>query len=163
MHKFYLQNEIKLTQLAATLAACIEKNLVIYVRGELGAGKTCFARGFIQALGHQGNVKSPTYTIVEEYSLLDHHIFHFDLYRLNDPEELEYLGIRDYKQTDAILLIEWPSRGENFIPLPDLDVDIEYYERGRRVQIRATSTRGEKNLQENKLLQTLRVFNEDNS
>ncbi|XOV80211.1 MAG: tRNA (adenosine(37)-N6)-threonylcarbamoyltransferase complex ATPase subunit type 1 TsaE [Aestuariibacter sp.] len=115
----------------------------IHLEGQLGAGKTCFSRGFIQQLGVSGSVKSPTYTLVEPYDIKQRKLFHFDLYRLADPEELEFLGIRDYLQENTISLIEWPTKGEGLLPLPDMKITIEFMEPGRNIVVEALSEKAQ--------------------
>lgn len=115
---------------------------VIYLHGELGAGKTAFARSLISQLGYSGHVKSPTYTLVESYELPKFVVHHFDLYRIFDPRELEFIGIHDYFQANTLCLIEWAERAENNLPLPDLILNLSWEGEGRVVEILGKSTLG---------------------
>lgn len=126
-------------RLGALLAADCPRPAVIFLEGDLGAGKTTLARGFLRALGQTGPVRSPTYTLLEPYELAAGPVFHLDLYRLADGEELAYLGLRDLAGDRAILLVEWPERGAGALPAPDLRVRIEHRAAGRRVTLEATS------------------------
>ncbi|HDZ10179.1 tRNA (adenosine(37)-N6)-threonylcarbamoyltransferase complex ATPase subunit type 1 TsaE [Pseudohongiella sp.] len=115
---------------------------IIYLCGDLGAGKTTLSRGLIRGLGYQGAVKSPTYTLVEPYEYFDFPLYHFDLYRLTDPEEVEFLGVDEYFAPPAVCLIEWPSRGRGFLPAPDLTLRLEIAGKGRRLVCETGSATG---------------------
>jgi len=118
---------------------CPNTAFSIHLQGELGAGKTTLTRGLLNGLGHQHHVKSPTYTLVEHYRLNERDIYHFDLYRLADPEELDYIGLDDYLDNKALCLIEWPEQGGNILPSPDLIISLQYQPAGRQVSITAVS------------------------
>lgn len=121
-------------RLADLLAEC---SALIYLSGDLGAGKTTLVRGLIRRLGHQGAVRSPTYTLVEPYDSIEPPVVHLDLYRLSDPEELEYLGLRDLLERRGLILVEWPERGRGVLPPADIELAIAHCDDRRRVRISA--------------------------
>lgn len=116
---------------------------VVALQGELGAGKTTLVRALLRAMGVAGTIRSPTYTLVEPYQVGERRVFHLDLYRLGDPEELEYLGVRDLDDDDALLLVEWPERAAGALPPVDLWLQLDYRGQGRQLQMRAQSPRGQ--------------------
>lgn len=141
---FTAADEAAMVALGAALGAVGEEGLIVFLNGGLGMGKTTFSRGFIQSHGHTGAVKSPTYTLVEPYCLGETEIFHFDLYRLGHPEELEFMGIRDYFGDKSVCLVEWPERGAGALPAADLVINIEKEGLGRVLNFDAASPRGER-------------------
>lgn len=140
---FYCEDETKLLEFGQSFALGLKNYLlqdsnhalVIYLNGELGAGKTTLTRSIVRGFGHQGNVKSPTYTLVEEYHLAPFNVYHFDLYRLADPEELEFMGIRDYFKPQTLCLLEWVSKGKGMIPEADFVIQIDYMNEGRQITV----------------------------
>ncbi|WP_460123403.1 tRNA (adenosine(37)-N6)-threonylcarbamoyltransferase complex ATPase subunit type 1 TsaE [Pseudomonas sp. H3_G09] len=139
----YLADEQAMSDFGARIARVTQGHGLIFLEGNLGMGKTTLSRGIIRGLGHVGAVKSPTFTLVEPYEIGDIRAFHFDLYRLVDPEELEFLGIRDYFEDDALCLIEWPDKGAGFLPKPDLTITIGPQDSGRSLKILSQGSRGE--------------------
>ena len=139
---WHAPDEDAMVACGAQLAAAVSPGAVIHLRGELGMGKTTLSRGFIRSLGHRGAVKSPTYTLVEPYEFGELTVYHFDLYRLGDPEELEFMGIRDYFDGRSLCIVEWPERGEGVLPPADLVINIEREESGRRLVISAETAAG---------------------
>jgi len=138
----FVADEAAMVMFGQQIAHATSGGEVIFLNGDLGMGKTTLSRGVLKGFGHQGSVKSPTYTLVEPYELGEVTVFHFDLYRLGDPEELEYLGIRDYFTDQSICLIEWPERGEGVLPLADLLLNITVEQRGRRINWQAQTEKG---------------------
>ena len=144
MFKRYLQDQAATEAFGGQLAAACTGGLLVYLHGQLGAGKTTLVRGFLRASGHSGPVKSPTYTLVEPYSTARGNIYHLDLYRLADAEELEWIGIRDLFEDESICLVEWPERGAGILPEADVHVYLQAEGSGRQVRVEAASPRGEK-------------------
>ncbi|MGR8930804.1 MAG: tRNA (adenosine(37)-N6)-threonylcarbamoyltransferase complex ATPase subunit type 1 TsaE [Gammaproteobacteria bacterium] len=121
--------------LGAALWQALPEKCIVFLYGELGAGKTTLVRGLLHAGGHRGSVKSPTYSLVEEYILTDRSVFHFDLYRLKDPEELEWMGMNDYLNQAALCCVEWPQMGAGYLPSADLELRLNHCDQERSVEI----------------------------
>lgn len=133
----FLPDEDALIALGAELAGRIEAGVVIELRGDLGAGKTTLSRGLIQGMGHRGAVKSPTYTLVEPYEHLTPPVYHFDLYRIVDPDELHYIGVDVYFNDESVCLIEWPEKAAGALPQADLCIRLEHDPKGRYLSYEA--------------------------
>ncbi len=132
---FFIVDEPAMIALGSKIGRTMHSGDVVLLKGELGAGKTTLTRGILQAFGWQGAVKSPTYTIVEPYEQLTVPIYHFDLYRLSDLDELEAMGYRDYLSVESIVLIEWPQRVPALAAMATLIIQIDYADAGRQVSI----------------------------
>lgn len=141
-----LADEAATLALGAQLAQILTSGSNIYLHGDLGAGKTTLVRGLLHAMGHQGKVKSPTYTLVEPYVLAGLNLYHFDLYRFIDPEEWEAAGFRDYFNPESICLVEWPEKAHGLLPAADLDIyiglSLSAQAAGRQVKISANTASG---------------------
>jgi len=139
---FKIDDEVAMIALGGDIADAIQPQMIMTLKGDLGAGKTTLSRALLQSLGHQGAVKSPTYTLVEPYELEIGTVFHFDLYRVIDPEELDYIGFADYLSQGSLCLIEWPERGNGYLSAADVSVDIEHHRIGREVTVMALTDIG---------------------
>jgi tRNA threonylcarbamoyladenosine biosynthesis protein TsaE len=128
----------------ARLARCLAPGMIVTLSGELGAGKTTFARGVVHALGWPGRVKSPTYTLVEHYPLSKLYLYHLDFYRFDDPAEWEYAGLADCFRDDTVCLVEWPERVAGLLPTADLALTLEHAGGARMLTLRASSKAGER-------------------
>ena len=137
-----LPDEAATLRLGAALAAGVAPGRVLHLRGELGAGKTTLARGLLHALGHAGRVKSPTYTVVEPYTLSSLNLYHFDFYRFSDKTEWVNSGFRDYFNPDAACIVEWPERAGDLLAPPDLEVRLEIAGEARQALMEACTPAG---------------------
>lgn len=142
MLELYLHDEAATLQLGRRLAQLIGAVGLIYICGDLGAGKTTFARGFMQGMGYCGRVKSPTYTLIEPYQVAERRVYHCDFYRIGQPQELHFIGIQEYINDQAICLIEWPERGAGVLPQPDLWLRLRVNDQGRQAVLESGSQRG---------------------
>lgn len=140
--KRLLTDEAATLDFGSRLFPLLQAGMVVFLRGDLGAGKTTLVRGCLRAAGHDGKVKSPTYTLVEEYRLEPFTLFHFDLYRIQDPEELEWMGMRDYLSAHALCFVEWPERAGEMLPGADLEISLEPAATGRSLRVQAHGDRG---------------------
>jgi tRNA threonylcarbamoyladenosine biosynthesis protein TsaE len=138
-----LPNEAATIALARSVAPALLDGGVVYLRGELGAGKTTFARALLRAMGVGERVKSPTYSLLERYAVNGRDAFHLDLYRIADAGELEWLGLDELDAPETIVLVEWPERGRGALPKPDLEITLEHEGLGRSVLLAAASARGD--------------------
>ena len=145
--KFSLFNEKKTLILGRVISSCLSHGLLIFLKGELGAGKTTLVRGIILALGHKGTVKSPTYSLIEQYELNGLNLNHFDLYRFTDPNEWFLSGFHENINRRDINLIEWPEIAAEILPKPDLEIELQHIEKGRAVNIKSFNKKGNKCLE----------------
>jgi tRNA threonylcarbamoyladenosine biosynthesis protein TsaE len=133
--QIFLKDSAETEWLGALLWQVLPEKCLVFLSGDLGAGKTTLIRGLLRAAGHSGVVRSPTYSLVEEYRLAERNVFHFDLYRLKDPEELEWMGMSDYLNQSSLCCIEWPQMGDGFLPKADVTIDIAVQADARLIEI----------------------------
>ena len=138
----FLPDEAATLALGSRLGRIIEPGLYVALSGDLGSGKTTLTRGVLRGLGYQGKVKSPTYTLVELYSLSKLDLYHFDFYRFNDPREWLDAGFRDHFEPRNVCLVEWPERVRDLLPVPDLGISLSVEGDGRRIRIAAKTEHG---------------------
>lgn len=138
----FLADEAASLQLGTQLASCLPSKMQIQLLGDLGAGKTTLTRGLLRGLGHAGRVKSPTYTLVESYSLASHQLHHFDLYRFSDPQEWLDAGFDEFLNSNAVCIIEWPDKASACLPPADLILELSHHDDGRKYQLTALNETG---------------------
>jgi tRNA threonylcarbamoyladenosine biosynthesis protein TsaE len=131
----YLPDEAATLAYGEALAAQLPRGALVFLYGDLGAGKTTLVRGILRGLGHSGSVKSPTYTILEPYDISSYLVYHFDFYRIMDSEELDFIGIDELVESSALKLVEWPERVLQRLPAPDVVVRLRVEGEGRRIEI----------------------------
>jgi len=153
MLEVFLADEEATLQLGAQLAACLSESILIYLSGDLGAGKTTLTRAMLRALGISDHIKSPTFSMVECYERDKQPLYHIDLYRLTNPEELEYLGLQDLMGTNAIIMIEWPERAGDYLPKADVHCYLSFHKEGRLLKMEPNSDQGKKILEKVKAWQ----------
>ena len=140
----HLIDEAATLAFGAKIATTLHAGLIIFLKGDLGAGKTALTRGILRGMGYQGKVKSPTYNLVEIYNFSRLYLYHFDFYRFNDYSEWEAAGFRDYFNSETICLVEWPEKGGDLLPTADLTIKLQFADMGRFAGIRANTTQGKK-------------------
>jgi tRNA threonylcarbamoyladenosine biosynthesis protein TsaE len=138
----FLAAEADTLAIGAEFAQGLQPGMVIYLSGDLGAGKTTLARGMLRGLGYGGKVKSPTFTLVELYKVSSLYLYHFDFYRIDDPQELADAGFRDYFNADSVCLIEWPEKAAAGLPVADVTISMRVEDSGRRLEIFADTEAG---------------------
>ncbi len=142
MLKMHLPDEAATRALGARVARVIEPGLALYLHGDLGSGKTTLARGLLRGLGYQGRVKSPTYALVELYTVSRLNLYHFDFYRFKDPKEWRDAGFNEYFNDASVCLVEWPEKAAGLLPAAGLDITLEFAGDGRDLSVRAGTESG---------------------
>jgi tRNA threonylcarbamoyladenosine biosynthesis protein TsaE len=142
--RLHLDGEAAQESFGRCIAANLESPCLVLLKGELGTGKTTLVRGVLRGLGHFGSVRSPTYTLLEPYEVAGKRLFHLDLYRLTDPDELEFLGLRDLLDGASLVFVEWPERAAGALPACDVEINIVYEPPGRGLMLEGRSPTGER-------------------
>ena len=137
-----LKDESETLRLAEKISIFLRPNMNLYLKGELGAGKTTFVRGLLRGLGYQDKVKSPTYTLVEPYNLERFTIYHFDLYRFKDEHEWDDAGFREYFNNKSVCLVEWPEKAGHILPQPDISIELIHKSFGRHIHLVSFTSTG---------------------